>query len=82
MSPFLVLFRKDLLTAWLTRKGPLGAYPMRRFVPDLAAVRFVHATHADHYENFTGVETGANRDTHFFNPAVQLRTTVIGAEDT
>ena len=50
--------------------------------PELGVVRlihFAHAARANLRDDFVGAETCASGDTHFFNPAVQLTTTVIGA---
>lgn len=55
---------------------------MGKVAPELGVDRRGYlATRADQCENFVGAETRATRDTHFFNPAVQLTTIVIGAED-
>ena len=51
--------------------------------PELGVVRLIdlaHPARADWCEDFVGAEMGASRDGHFFSPAVQLRTTVMGAD--
>src|ERR1700676_2248683 len=51
--------------------------------PELGVVRLIHFTHparADWCEDFVRAEMCANREGHFFSPAVQLTTTVMGAE--
>ena len=41
-------------------------------------VNFSHAARADGRDDFVGAEFRASSNAQFFNPAVQLRTTVIG----
>ena len=44
------------------------------------AIHLAHAARANLRDDFVGAETRARGDAHFFSPAVQLRTTVIGAD--
>jgi hypothetical protein len=54
----------------------------RHVAPELRVVRLIHLSHsarADLSEYFVGAELRASSECHFFNPAIQLRTTVMGA---